>query len=97
MSDQEPKFAKYPLLEALLDEKGLCLQGTYTNRDVANIFGVSTRTDSRLEQEWILQATKSARSRQIPVGGLRKVSPRQFQIPRHRDRRQPKFALYRPK
>jgi len=44
MSDQEPKFEKYPLLEALLDEKGLSLRGTYTNRDVANIFGVSTRT-----------------------------------------------------
>ena len=44
MSDQEPKSAKYPLLAALLGEKRLSLKGTYTNRDVAKIFGVSVRT-----------------------------------------------------
>lgn len=44
MSDQEPKFARYPLLEALLAESGLSLKGAYTNRDVANIFLVSVRT-----------------------------------------------------
>jgi transposase len=44
MSDQEPRFGKYPLLEALLGEKALSLRGTYTNRDVADIFGVSVRT-----------------------------------------------------
>lgn len=44
MSDQEATFAKYPLLKALLDEKRLSLKGTYTNRDVAKIFGVSVRT-----------------------------------------------------
>jgi len=41
MSNQE---AKYPLLESLLSEKGLRLKGTYTNRDVAEIFRVSVRT-----------------------------------------------------
>ena len=44
ISDQEPTFAKYPLLKVLLEEKRLPLKGTYTNRDVANIFGVSVRT-----------------------------------------------------
>jgi transposase len=44
MTDQEPTFAKYPLLKALLDEKHLSLQGVYTNRDVARIFGVAVRT-----------------------------------------------------
>jgi Helix-turn-helix domain len=34
----------YPLLEALLSAKGLKLQGTYTNADVASLFGVSVRT-----------------------------------------------------
>jgi hypothetical protein len=34
----------YPLLEALLYAKGLKLQGTYTNADVASLFGVSVRT-----------------------------------------------------
>jgi hypothetical protein len=40
MSDQH---AKCPLLERLLVEKGLPLKGVYTNRDVAEIFGVSVR------------------------------------------------------
>ena len=44
MSDQEPTFAKYPLLKALLDEKRFSPRGTYTNRDVAKIFSVSVRT-----------------------------------------------------
>lgn len=44
MSDQESTFAKYPLLKTLLDERRLSLKGTYTNRDVAKIFGVSVRT-----------------------------------------------------
>jgi transposase len=43
MSDQE-KQGKYELLEALVQERGLALKGAYTNRDVANIFGVSVRT-----------------------------------------------------
>ncbi len=34
----------YPLLEALLRIKGLTLQPTYTNADVASLFGVSVRT-----------------------------------------------------
>ena len=44
MSDNKSRLGKYPLLETLLDEKGLSLKGTYTNRDVASIFGVSVRT-----------------------------------------------------
>jgi hypothetical protein len=34
----------YPQLEALLYVKGLKLQATYTNSDVASLFGVSVRT-----------------------------------------------------
>ena len=34
----------YPQLEALLYVKGLKLQATYTNADVASLFGVSVRT-----------------------------------------------------
>ena len=47
MSNQE-KSGRYPLLEALLQERGLRLKGTYTNADVATIFNVSPRTI----QEW---------------------------------------------
>jgi hypothetical protein len=60
VSDQEPKFGRYPLLEALLEEKGLSLQGTYTNRDVANIFIVSVRTI----QEWVRNS--KIRARDLP-------------------------------
>jgi hypothetical protein len=34
----------YSLLEPILRQKGLALQGIYTNRDAARIFGVSVRT-----------------------------------------------------
>jgi Helix-turn-helix domain len=34
----------YPLFEALLYDKGLTLQATYTNADVASLFGVTVRT-----------------------------------------------------
>jgi hypothetical protein len=48
MGEQQPKPERFPLLEALLREKGLSLKGIYTNHDVADIFGVATRTI----QEW---------------------------------------------
>jgi hypothetical protein len=35
--------ARYPLLESILDELRLPLQGSYRTRDAARIFGVSTR------------------------------------------------------
>jgi hypothetical protein len=38
-----PAVSKYPLLEEILTMKGLSLQPTYSNRDVANIFNVSIR------------------------------------------------------
>jgi len=47
MSEQE-SFGKFPLLETLLAAKGLSLKGTYTNRDVADMFDVAVRTI----QEW---------------------------------------------
>lgn len=34
---------RYPLLQELLDLKSLPLQATYSNRDLAQIFGVSVR------------------------------------------------------
>lgn len=60
MNDHGPRFGKYPHLEALLEEKGLSLQGTYTNRDVANIFIVSVRTI----QEWV--RNNKIRARDLP-------------------------------
>lgn len=63
MSDQEPTFAKYPLLKALLEEKRLSFKGVYSNRDVAKIFGVSIRTI----QDWI--RNESFKSRRLPGRG----------------------------
>ncbi len=41
--------SQYPLLERLLRERGLPLQGIYTNKDTARIFAVSIRT----VQQWL--------------------------------------------
>lgn len=41
--DHNIVLKRYPLLTALLAQKGLHLKGTYTNRDVAKIFEVSIR------------------------------------------------------
>lgn len=48
---------RYPLLEALLAQKGLKLKGTYTIRDVALIFDASRRT----LQEWTAAGNPAAR------------------------------------
>lgn len=39
---QEPR--KFPLLEEVLTSRGLPLKGTYSNRDLAAMFGVSIRS-----------------------------------------------------
>jgi excisionase family DNA binding protein len=46
-----------PLLQRLLLEKGLLLKGIYSNKDAAEIFGVSTRTI----QEWVRSGKLHAR------------------------------------
>ncbi len=51
----EPR--QYPLLESLLEQKGLKLLGIYTVRDAAKIFGVSRRTI----QEWVRDGKLIAR------------------------------------
>jgi hypothetical protein len=49
--EQQPTASqpKYPLLEALLSEKGLVLKGSYTYRDLEDIFGASKRA----LQDWV--------------------------------------------
>jgi hypothetical protein len=39
-----PMTPEYPLLESMLRIKGLALQATYTNSDVASLFDTSIRT-----------------------------------------------------
>jgi len=58
MHDHESTLQKYPLLQSILSAKGLSLKGTYTNRDAAEIFGVSVRTI----QDWSRNGDFKARS-----------------------------------
>jgi len=53
----------YSLLERLLFEKNLQLKGIYTNKDAADIFGVSIRTI----QDWIREGR--LHSRDLPGRG----------------------------
>ncbi len=56
MPEKADEF-KYPLLQRLLALKELALMPTYTNRTVAQIFGVTTRTI----QSWIASGKMKAR------------------------------------
>ena len=49
MTNQGEGSLRYPLLESLLQQRGLSLQGIYTTPDAARVFGASCRTI----QEWI--------------------------------------------
>jgi hypothetical protein len=44
MQNDVAKPAKYPLLETVLAYRGLPMKGTFTVQDVADLFGVTTRT-----------------------------------------------------
>ena len=44
MSYDVAKPARYPLLETVLSYKGLPMKGTFTVQDVAQLFGLTTRT-----------------------------------------------------
>jgi hypothetical protein len=58
----------YPLLEALLRIKGLTLQATYTNADVASLFDVSVRTiQSRAADKTIHSRKLLGRARFLPI------------------------------
>ena len=63
MTTPDGEFHRYPLLEALLEQKGLQLRGIYTVRDVAAILGVSRRTT----QEWCRDGRLT--SRDLPGRG----------------------------
>src|SRR5439155_26001813 len=53
---QVKKDAKYPLLEGLLEAKGLSRLGTYTHRDAAEIFECSIRALQERIREGKLRA-----------------------------------------
>lgn len=57
MTSPNGESLRFPLLQTILEQKGLRLQGIYTGRDVAKIFGVGKRTI----QEWIFDGKLTAR------------------------------------
>ena len=58
----------YPLLEALLYIKGLSLQATYTNGDVAALFDTSIRTIQSRAADGTLQSRRLiGRARFLPI------------------------------
>ncbi len=63
MTDSNSSGVCYPLLQALLAQGALPLQGIYTNRDAARIFGVSVRTI----QDWSRDG--KLRTRDLPGRG----------------------------
>jgi hypothetical protein len=58
VSEQRKSPREYPLLESVLTQQGLLLKGIYTNRDAAQIFGVSVRTI----QDWVRNADLVSRN-----------------------------------
>jgi len=63
MTDSGTTIVSYPLLEPILRQRGLALQGIYTGADAARIFGVSVRTI----QDWCREG--KLRSRDLPGRG----------------------------
>jgi helix-turn-helix protein len=59
---QKTQFT-FPLLQTLLDARGMAPKGTYTNRDAASLFEVSVRTI----QDWITD--EKIVSRNLPGRG----------------------------
>ena len=58
----------YPLLEALLHIKGLTLQATYSNADVASLFDTSVRTiQSRVADKTLPSRKLIGRARFLPI------------------------------
>lgn len=58
----------YPLLEAMLEVKGLSLQATYSNADVAALFGTSIRTVQNRVADGTLRGRKLiGRARFLPI------------------------------
>ena len=57
----------YPLLEQILALRGLALQPTYTNRDVAAIFGVSIRAiQDRIQRGSLIPRDLPGRAKFLP-------------------------------
>lgn len=65
---ESPTRPKYPLLEAMLEVKGLRLQATYTNADVAALFSTSIRTiQSRIADGTLRGRRLIGRARFLPI------------------------------
>jgi hypothetical protein len=64
------KRIKYPLLEAVIAKMSQPLQPTYSNRDIARVFGVSIEPVPRLRRLGKLVTYRFAKSAMCKAGGL---------------------------
>ena len=62
-TNSESQPTRYPLLESLLAQKGLSLQGIYKYKDAARIFGASVRTIQQFVRD------DKLRCRDLPARG----------------------------
>ena len=68
MQNDVAKPAKYPLLETVLAYKGLPMKGTFTVPDVADLFGVTTRTiQTRIKRGGLTSRDLPGRSKFLAV------------------------------
>lgn len=68
MPIENPKPAKYPLLETVLAHKGLQLKGTYNLHDVAEIFGVTVRAiQDRIKRRQLTSRNLPGRAKFLSV------------------------------
>ena len=68
MTNEFAKPAKYPLLETVLAYKALPMKGTFTVQEVADLFGVTTRTiQTRMKNGDLASRDLPGRSRFLAI------------------------------
>ena len=64
-----PNTSRYPLLEEMLALRGMTLQATYNNRDLARLFGVSTRSIQDWSASGLIGDNQNSRSATCKIPG----------------------------
>jgi len=68
MPNDVPKPAKYPLLETVLAYRALPMKGSFCMQDVADLFGVTTRTiQTRVKRGGLISRDLPGRSKFLAV------------------------------
>ena len=84
MSYDVAKAVRYPLLETVLAYRGLPMKGAFTILDVADLFGVTTRTiQTRMKRGGLIPRDLPGRSKflAIDIEQLLQESPKPTPLP----------------